>query len=156
MLTGGDRGNRREYLKHALFFLGQRVGDILTYSAIYETEPWGFEDETLFLNQAILMETRLEPFDLLHETQDIERQLGRHRGKQQYKGRTLDIDILFFGDRIIRDSVLEVPHPRLTERLFALVPVAEICPDWIHPILKISVRTLLEQCHDKHEVRKWG
>ncbi len=154
LLTGGNRGNRREYLKHALFFLEQRVGRVLDHSAVYETEPWGFEDDTPFLNQALLMETELAPRDFLREIHNIEYQLGRRREERQYAGRTLDIDIIFFGDRIIRDPELEIPHPRMTRRRFVLVPVNDICPEWIHPVLKVPVHRLLERCEDRSEVKR--
>ena len=117
-------------------------------SSVYETYPWGFQDDIPFLNQAVLMETGLDPFDFLHEIQEIERQLGRRRGSHRYSGRTIDIDIIFFGDRVIRDPVLEVPHPRMTERRFVLEPVHEICPEWMHSVLKVSVGVLLEKCED--------
>ena len=155
MLTGGNRGNRREYLKHALFFLEQRAGRVLDYSAVYETEPWGFEDKTPFLNQALLMETGLDPLDFLRKVHDIEYQLGRRREEQQYAGRTIDIDIIFFGDRIVRVPGLEIPHPRMTRRRFVLVPVNDFCPDWIHPVLKVPVHHLLERCEDRSGVKQW-
>ncbi|HHJ09820.1 MAG TPA: 2-amino-4-hydroxy-6-hydroxymethyldihydropteridine diphosphokinase [Bacteroidetes bacterium] len=156
LLTGSNRGNRREYIKHALFFLEQRVGRVLNHSVLYETEPWGFVDKTPFLNQALLVETELDPFDFLNEIHGIERQLGRQRqSRQYYAGRTMDIDIIFFGDRVIRDSLLEIPHPRLANRRFALVPVNEICPEWIHPVLKVSVHNLLERCEDRSGIKKW-
>ena len=128
---------------------------MLEASALYETEPWGYGGDTPFLNQALLLETALDPPALLRETQEIETLLGRVRGEERYGGRTLDVDILFFGERVIRGPELTVPHPRLTQRRFVLVPVTEICPDWLHPVLKVPVRVLLERCEDDHEVMLW-
>jgi len=156
LLTGGNRGNRKDYLAHALFFIGQKTGFIYNQSAIYETEPWGFEDQTPFLNQAILLETKLNPYELLKEIQSIEVQLGRQRNGRRYSSRTIDIDIIFFGERIISDNNLIIPHPRLQERRFALAPVYEISPDWWHPLLKKSVCTLYHECTDNHFVKKYS
>ncbi len=154
LLTGGNLGNRREYLEHAAFFLTQYAGNILLRSAFYETEPWGLESDTSFLNQAILLETEFSPQDLLREIQRIEYLLGRRRKTARYGSRTIDIDIIFFGEQVIREPDLEIPHPRMTERLFVLIPLNEISPDWLHPVLKMPVRDLLEQCGDRHKVRK--
>lgn len=154
LLSGGNQGNRQAYLSHALFFLEQKAGNVVAPSAVYETEPWGFEDPVSFLNQAVLLETSLGPAALLEEIQTIEWQLGRQHRRQHYSSRTIDIDILFYGDKVVSEPSLVIPHPRLTERLFALVPVNEICPDWMHPILKIPVSTLLARCNDRHQVKK--
>ena len=154
LLTGGNLGDRREYLEHAVFFLAQYAGNILLRSAFYETEPWGFKADRSFLNQAIVLETEFSPQDLLREIQRIEHLLGRRRRDTRYGSRTLDIDIIFYGEQVIREPDLEIPHPRMTERLFVLMPVNEISPEWLHPVLKMPVRHLLEQCGDTHRVKR--
>jgi 2-amino-4-hydroxy-6-hydroxymethyldihydropteridine diphosphokinase len=110
--------------------------------------PWGFADERLFLNQALLVDSELAPDDLMRACLEIERGLGRVRseapaGQKVYEARTIDIDVLLMGDRVIRTAVLDVPHPRMHERAFALSPAADVVPGWVHPVLRRSVLSLL-------------
>ncbi|MCK9220060.1 MAG: 2-amino-4-hydroxy-6-hydroxymethyldihydropteridine diphosphokinase [Bacteroidales bacterium] len=145
LLLGSNRGNRQQLLKQARELLAEKAGTILKISTIYETTPWGFDDDTLFLNQAVEIDTNLAPDQLLQELLSIEKQLGRIRPSEaHYQGRTMDIDILFFGNqRIFTDSLI-IPHPRLHERFFALQPLAEIAPDFVHPIMQKDIKTLLK------------
>jgi 2-amino-4-hydroxy-6-hydroxymethyldihydropteridine diphosphokinase len=148
LLLGGNLGNKQQVFAEARTQLEKHVGPISAQSAIYETEPWGFESEDLFWNQALELKTTLSPEEVLKQTQLIELELGRIRKEKQYDSRIIDIDILFFGDQIIKSSNLTVPHPRIQERKFALVPLCEIAADFIHPIFRKSVRELLEECPD--------
>ena len=154
LLLGGNLGNKQQVFAEARTRLEEQVGIISAQSAIYETEPWGFESEDLFWNQALELKTTLCPEGVLKQTQLIELELGRIRKEKQYDSRIIDIDILFFGDQIIKTANLTVPHPRIQERKFALVPLCEIAADFIHPLFQKSIRELLDECPDQLKVKR--
>lgn len=154
LLLGGNLGNKQQVFAEARTRLEKQVGIISAQSAIYETEPWGFESEDLFWNQALELKTTLSPEEVLAQTQLIELELGRIRKEKQYDSRIIDIDILFFGDQIIKTANLTVPHPRIQERKFALVPLCEIAADFIHPLFRKSIRELLDECPDQLKVKR--
>ena len=154
ILLGGNLGNKQVIFSEARARLSQQVGTITNQSAIYETEPWGFQSNDIFWNQAIEISTAFSPNEVLQQTQQIERTLGRIRKANQYDSRTIDIDILFFGDQVIQTENLVVPHPRIQERKFALVPLNEIAPELIHPVFEKGIRQLLEECTDPLKVEK--
>lgn len=143
---GSNLGDRRANLSAAVRLIGERIGKVTEKSGIIETEPWGFVSDNPFLNQAIAVETDMESIDILTETQAIERELGRRKKTDggHYSDRCIDIDLLLYNDRMIRDGRLQLPHPLMHLRRFVLEPLAEIAPDAIHPGLKKSVRELLE------------
>ena len=129
---GSNLGDRAHYLEEAVSALSSPVLKIEATSRIYETEPWGLLDQPLYWNLVIKIETSLEPLELLHVCQEIERQLGRER-KQHWGPRTIDIDLLIY-DNIVSDSEeLILPHPYLEERAFVLVPLREIAPELVLP-----------------------
>ncbi|HBP64913.1 MAG TPA: 2-amino-4-hydroxy-6-hydroxymethyldihydropteridine diphosphokinase [Desulfosporosinus sp.] len=129
---GSNLGDRAHYLEEAVTALSSPVLKIEATSRIYETEPWGLLDQPLYWNLVIKIETSLEPLELLHVCQEIERQLGRER-KQHWGPRTIDIDLLIY-DNIVSDSEeLILPHPYLEERAFVLVPLREIAPELVLP-----------------------
>ncbi|PCJ89508.1 MAG: 2-amino-4-hydroxy-6-hydroxymethyldihydropteridine diphosphokinase [Flavobacteriales bacterium] len=152
LLLGGNLGVRVETLAMTVELIEKRIGQAAKKSSIYETEPWGFQHENKFLNQVIKVKTALLPIELLTKILKIEKQLGRTRNKSQYSARTIDIDILFYNNIIISEKNLQIPHPRLHERKFALVPLCEIASDLFHPILKKSIKKLLENCGDNSQV----
>jgi 2-amino-4-hydroxy-6-hydroxymethyldihydropteridine diphosphokinase len=156
ILLGGNLGDRFYYLTKAKEFISKRIGTLRKISSIYETEAWGFNTETQFLNQVIIVETGLSPHELLHQTQSIENLLGRVRNinKMGYESRIIDIDILFYDSEIIETPELQIPHINLHLRKFTLIPLAEIIPFWIHPILGETVENLALNCFDKAEVKK--
>jgi 2-amino-4-hydroxy-6-hydroxymethyldihydropteridine diphosphokinase len=154
ILLGGNLGDKQLVFSDARARLNQQVGTITNQSSIYETEPWGFESDDIFWNQVIEIETSLSPEEILLQTQQIEHDLGRIRKANQYDSRIIDIDILFYGDQVIQLENLIVPHPRIQERKFALVPLCEIAPELIHPVFLKSIRQLLAECTDTLTVEK--
>lgn len=141
LLTGSDLGNRESNLSLALELISARVGKVLKTSSIIESEPWGFESDTRFLNQAILIETSLGPETLLDEILEIEREIGRIRTQEHWTSRIIDIDILCSASTIFNSERLSIPHKWLHERKFALEPLNQLV-DWVHPSLRISYAQL--------------
>ena len=153
LLLGSNLGNRKENLEKARKNIGQRIGDILLYSSVYETEPWGFEEETNnFYNQGIYLSTSLTPFILLDKLIVIENEMGRVRRKKVYEARIIDIDILFYDQEIIESERLIVPHPGIADRKFTLEILHEIAPTLEHPKLKKDIKSLLKECTDHKKV----
>jgi 2-amino-4-hydroxy-6-hydroxymethyldihydropteridine diphosphokinase len=150
---GSNLGNRTEALSSAIRQLGS-LGRVAAVSSLYETEPVGYHDQPAFINAVVALETQLEPLPLLRELLAIERQLGRDRSQGPLKGpRTLDLDLLLMGDRIVVDEELSLPHPALVQRRFVLVPLAEIAPGLRHPENKQTMADLLALLPDDGENR---
>jgi 2-amino-4-hydroxy-6-hydroxymethyldihydropteridine diphosphokinase len=137
---GTNLGDRETKLNEALEKLNYSAGNVISSSAIYETEPWGFQAETMFLNMVVSLRTRLTPDMLLKRLKKIETELGRKRTGEGYTSRTIDIDILLYEDLIINKPDLKVPQPLIRERKFVLVPLCDIAADLVHPVFK---KTLL-------------
>ncbi|MDD4032336.1 MAG: 2-amino-4-hydroxy-6-hydroxymethyldihydropteridine diphosphokinase [Bacteroidales bacterium] len=151
---GGNTGDRAAYLRQAMDQIKLRTGPLVSCSSVYETEPWGYEDPSPYYNQVIIVDTRLEPQALLKTIREIETELGRRRNISGYEPRTIDIDILLYEDLILKESGLEIPHPRMHLRNFILVPLTEIDAEMIHPSLKKTAGELLSACPDTLSVRK--
>ena len=154
LLLGSNLGDRAALLATARQGLAATTGGIVAQSGLYETAAWGREDQPAFLNQALAVRTRLPAPELLAQCLAAEQQAGRQR-IERWGSRTLDVDILLYGEAIIDEPSLTVPHPRLAERRFALVPLAKIAGSVQHPVLGLSVATLLAQCPDPLPVRRW-
>lgn len=151
---GSNLGNRYATLQKAIFSIGKKVGKILAVSSVYENPAVGFEGEN-FLNACICLETSLPPTDLLSILLQIEKDFGRERAKESgYSSRTLDIDIILYGKEVIQTESLTVPHPSMTERNFVLKPLADIAPQFYHPVLNKDIRNLLQQCKDRNKLTK--
>ena len=133
--------------------ISKLIGQIVLHSSIYETEAWGKTDQPNFLNQVLICDTHFGQEAVLDEILTIEESMGRSRDKK-WEARKIDIDILFFNEEIFEHDNLKIPHPHLHERKFTLVPLAEVMPDYIHPVLKKTVRKLLSSVNDPLEVKK--
>jgi len=156
ILLGGNIGNTAHFFQLAQSQLNEITGRVIQASSYYESEAWGFEAEQNFLNQVLVLETKLPPFEFLLQTQSIEKTIGRSKktGTQGYESRKIDIDILFYDDLIIDTPNLCIPHPRLHFRRFTLEPLNEIAPDFNHPQLLKSMQALLSECPDNSPVQK--
>ena len=153
LITGGNVGNAEATLAEAEQLIAAEVGTIECHSQIYRTKAWGFEADD-FLNQVLIVESELEPMQLLATVNDIERRLGRDRDQEriiksatgaQYASRSIDIDILFYGDLVVESERLTLPHPRIAEREFVLEPLAEVAAEWQHPVSGKSVGEMYEE-----------
>lgn len=153
LLIGGNQGDRSATLAAARAAIAATAGTIRNASGLYETAPWGNTDQGWFLNQALQLETGMDAPALLSVLLNIETKMGRTRS-EKYGARIIDIDILFFNDATIHAPGLEIPHPEIQNRRFVLEPLNEIAPDYIHPVLKLSVRELLLACTDPLEVKR--
>ncbi len=151
---GGNRGDIKKTFLSARNMITQEVGSIIKESSIYQTQAWGVENQADFLNQVIIVETKLSPETILEKCLAIEMELGRKRMKR-WRERTIDIDLLFFNSEIIQTENLQIPHPRISERNFILHPLTEIIPDFIHPILNKSIKYLKNECSDDLKVFKY-
>ena len=143
LLTGGNLGPVAENLEAASRAVAQEVGPIVGRSSVRESEAWGFEAKERFLNQVLVVDTELEPQEVLGRCQHIEQRFGRVRHPGQgYASRTMDIDILFYDRRIIDMPDLRIPHPLIGERAFVLAPLEEIMGDFIHPVSGRTIRQM--------------
>ena len=158
LLLGGNQGDVKRTLQTAQQLINSRVGAVLRCSHRYESEPWGFPAAQRFSNQALEVSTDLSPLEVLDACQGIERELGRNRAAEAiekassgaaYSSRPIDIDIIFYGDEVIDDERLTVPHPLLAEREFALQPLAEIMRRHRHPVTEVTVGEMLDALRNR-------
>jgi 2-amino-4-hydroxy-6-hydroxymethyldihydropteridine diphosphokinase len=152
---GSNIDDRIKNLEGAMRMIEEIIGPVKSVSSVYETEPWGFKSDNDFLNMVLLVNTDLLPSVVLGRILMIEAQLGRIRDPNGYVSRNIDIDILFFNNALVNEKSFVIPHPKLHERRFVLVPLAEIDPEYIHPVLNKSIKELLAVCNDKCRVNKF-
>lgn len=145
---GSNIENRLDHLRLAITGISKYAGKVAAVSPIYESEPVGFESTKKFLNACLKVETRLSPRELLNTISSIEEESGRKRNHNTYTDRTLDIDIIFFGDDVLDHHDLQIPHPRYTQRLFVLLPLHDLNKDIIDPVSSIPVSRILKSCAD--------
>jgi 2-amino-4-hydroxy-6-hydroxymethyldihydropteridine diphosphokinase len=153
---GSNLGDRVENLRETKVRIEESIGAVVSASSVYETEPWGFVSDTDFLNMVLCVETDLSPSGLLGRILMIESQLGRIRRESQFSSRKIDIDILLYNNEIVNEAALKIPHPRMHKRRFVMVPLAEIAPSFIHPLLKKSIKSILKSCPDTSRVKKYN
>lgn len=157
LCLGGNIGNRAVAINNARLAIERYCGQIITQSFLYQSESWGYQSSNRFLNQVIKIQTNLGATQLLKTIKSIERKAGRTASKNEtYSDRVIDIDILFYNSEVIKLSKLEVPHARLHERRFVLVPLNQIASRHKHPALKKTVNTLLRNCEDKSRVTRYN
>lgn len=152
LLTGSNMGNKRESLAKAKRLIDERIGRVQRSSKLYRTQAWGDTEQEDYYNQALEIRTFLSPDQVLAAMMAIEQELGRERSANRNAPRIIDIDLLFFGSRVIRTRDLIVPHPRFHERNFAMVPMMEINGDFVHPKLELAIDELYFESKDQLDV----
>lgn len=154
LCLGGNMGNREVNLNLAIDAIEKKAGNVFCKSNIYETEAWGVTNQQPYLNQCLGINTNMGNIELINQLLAIETELGRVRKiYHTYEPRTIDIDILFFGNEIIETQSLVTPHPRLHLRKFVLIPLSEIACHFNHPVLNKNICELLAECPDDSEVK---
>ncbi len=151
---GSNLGDRFSFLELGKKKLEYSFGDLLAQSPVYETEPFGVDHKTTFLNMVLAFQSELEPYEILKVTEQIEKDCGRNH-KRDLQPRSLDIDILSLGNVVFESSELIIPHQSIEKRRFVLVPLLEVCPFWSHPKIKKSGSDLLQDLSDNSWIKLW-
>jgi len=154
LLLGSNMGNSQQKLMIAIKNISRQVGNIIRESKLYTTAAWGNTDQPDFLNQVIIVETKLTALQTIDIILDIEKKIGRVRTKKNAP-RIIDIDILFFNKEIIAEKNLDVPHPQIENRRFVLIPLNELSPNFKHPVTHKTIHQLLNDCADTLDVKKF-
>lgn len=143
---GTNLGDKEKNLRMAVQYIEKRIGKVVSLSAFYATEPWGFSSDNAFLNAAVGVETSLTPMEVLAVSQAIEREMGRtHKSAGgAYSDRVIDIDLLLYAGLVLDAPALKLPHPLMHERLFVMEPLAEIAPEVVHPVLQKTMREICD------------
>jgi len=153
LLLGSNVHPRSGFIRKSFELIEQRLGKVLSASGLYESQPWGFEADTFFLNQVIQVQTGYSAIEVHELTRHIEMELGREKAVGEgYSSRNIDIDLLYFNDEVVNFHDLVIPHPRLHLRKFTLMPLVEMASGFIHPVFKVNQLELLNQCEDQGKV----
>jgi 2-amino-4-hydroxy-6-hydroxymethyldihydropteridine diphosphokinase len=153
LLLGSNLGDRNSFLNNAITCIENEIAPVLDKSSVYETQSWGKEALPDYLNQVIMLQTVLTARQVLEKILSIELKMGRRRD-EKWNSRTIDIDILFYGNNVIKEPDLIVPHPELHNRRFTLSPLVDIAPDLIHPVFNKTVSELKSDLKDDLIVKK--
>jgi len=153
LLLGSNLGDRHLFLNQAIRHIENTIAPVVRTSSVYETQSWGKTDAPDYLNQVIMLQTTLPPRLILEKVLNIEKVLGRQRD-EKWGPRTIDIDILFYGQAIIDEPGLHIPHPELHKRRFTLEPLTEIAPQLVHPVLNKSILLIKNELKDSLVVKK--
>lgn len=155
ILLGSNMGDREGIITQAIDMIVNECGDLIDKSYLYESESWGFETEQWFLNQVIEIKSTLSPQRLIYNLLSIETQLGRDRlhHYDNYVSRVIDLDILYYDNLVMNNNIITLPHPKLHLRRFTLLPLCDIAPDFIHPVLNKPNKELLNSCKDISAVK---
>jgi 2-amino-4-hydroxy-6-hydroxymethyldihydropteridine diphosphokinase len=153
LLIGGNIGDSKAYLSEAKNFIEKKCGEVINASSIYSTAAWGVTNQADFLNQVLVLRTEMKPLELIQAILDIETSMGRIRAMKMGP-RIIDIDILLIDDEIVNTDLLTLPHPALTQRNFALIPLKEVAPELVHPVEKRTISQLLQSSTDTLDVQK--
>lgn len=145
---GSNIEPRKESIEKSILWVDSLIGKVVKKSKIYESEPWGIQNQSYFLNQVVLVHSELNPMEILQYLKKIESLLGREVG-ERWGPRIIDLDLLFLDREIFHSSELLLPHPRLQERNFVLLPLQEIIPEWVHPTYQMNPAELLRYCKDE-------
>ncbi len=151
---GGNLGDRVKNIKETLNLIGKYIAQPEKISNFYISEPWGFYDSKYFLNAVVNVKTDLSAYKILKVIRKIEKKQHRKHSNNGYENRTADIDILFFNSEIIQMDNLSIPHPKIQDRLFVLLPLNDICPEFVHPQINLKISQLINICPDKSKIRK--
>jgi 2-amino-4-hydroxy-6-hydroxymethyldihydropteridine diphosphokinase len=155
IILGGNLGDVPATFKKCQGRFESRGYELVHISSLYSSPPWGYQSNNAFYNRILAFNTNKNPQEVLEDCLSIENEFGRKRDLHgEYQDRTIDIDILFYGEEIVAQEHLMIPHPRLHERKFCLVPLVEIMPDFVHPGLGKTLRTLLEECIDESKITR--
>ena len=152
---GSNIGDRLDNLDQSIKIINERIGNVLEKSSVYESTPWGVENQRNFLNQVIFVKSNFDPYTILDLVLQIEKDMGRIR-IEKWGERIIDIDILFIDDLIIESENLCIPHEFIAKRKFVLQPMCEIAPGFIHPKLNKTISQLLEECIDEEKVNVYA
>ena len=151
LITGGNIGNRKKNLETAATLIEKHIGQIIQSSKIYETDAWGIKNQPTFYNQVLIVESKFPAQKVIQKILKIEEEMGRVRTIKN-AARIIDIDILFFNDATVNEQNLIIPHQEIANRRFVLLPLNELIPEMIHPVLKKSIGELLSVCKDPLKV----
>ncbi len=142
---GSNLGNKRLNILRAIEMINEEIGTVSVSSSFFESKPWHFSSDKMFINAVVEANTQLSPEELLDACKDIEKKMGRVKTKEnEYEDRLIDLDILFYGNQTVNTERLTIPHETIEERDFVIIPMAEIAPDFVHPVLGKSIKALAD------------